>query len=182
MIHSAASFIEKAYEPATRKQIYDRISPRIRELFAFVNKFDWYPVEDAVTIFRAIATHHRESDGNVARALEGVGREIAETASTSSLKLLFRLMTPALFAKKAPDLWARNTRCGELSVTSFDAAGRTMAITLDDVDGYDFIGLVAAGFMLFALEAVGCAKPRASFAFDPDRPAPSSIAYELAWD
>lgn len=182
MIHSAASFIEKAYEPATRKQIYDRVPPHIRELFAFVNNFDWYPAEDAASIFRAIAKHHREGDGNIVRALEAVGREIAETASTTSLRLLFRLMTPSLFAKKAPELWARNSRFGELTVTSFDGAARKMGITLRGVEGFDFIGLVAAGFVLFALEAVGCKSPRATFDFDLEHPAPSSIPYELTWD
>ncbi|MBX3229281.1 MAG: hypothetical protein KIT84_18330 [Labilithrix sp.] len=182
MIHSAASYIEKAYEPATRKRIYDRISPRVRELFAFVNKFEWYPVDDAAEIFRAIAAHHRESDGKIAAALEGVGRQIAETASTTSLKLLFRLMTPALFAKKASDLWERNSRCGELAVPSFEAANRKMSMKLTDVEGFDFIGLVASGFVLYALEAVGCKNPRASFVFDEGSPAPSALAYELTWE
>lgn len=182
MIHSAASFIEKAYEPVTRKQIYERIPPRVRELLAFVNKFEWYSVEEASSLFRAIAAHHRESDGKLSTALEGVGREIAETASTTSLKLLFRLMTPKLFAKKATDLWARNSRCGQLSVPSFDAATRRMQVTLDDVGGFDYIGRVASGFFLFALEAVGCDAPRVSFTFDDAEPAPNEIAYEFAWE
>ena len=118
MIHSAASYIENAYDPPTKKQIYDRISPRVRELFAFVNKFEWYPVEDAAEIFRAIAAHHREGDGNVVPALQGVGRQIAEAASTTSLQLLFRLMTPSLFAKKAADLWETSTRLAGLNPES----------------------------------------------------------------
>lgn len=181
MIHSAASYIEKAYEPATKKQIYERIPPRIRELFAFVDKFEWYPIDDAIAIFRALAAHHREGDGHVQAALEGVGRQIAETASTTSLKLLFRLMTPSLFAKKAPDLWERNS-CGELAVTKFDAERRRMNLTLKDVDGFDFIGVVAGGFVLYALEAVGCAKPKASFAFDARTPAPAAVDYEMTWE
>ena len=181
MIHSAASYIENAYDPPTRKQIYDRISPRVRELFAFVNKFEWYPAADAAEIFRAIAAHHRENGGDVAPALQGVGRQIAETASTTSLQLLFRLMTPSLFAKKAPDLWERNS-CGDLAVTSFDGDARRMTMTLADVGGFDFIPLVAAGFVLFALEAVGCKKPTASFPFDAAVPAPAAVDYELTWE
>lgn len=180
MIHGAASYIEKAYEPATRKQIYERISPRVRELFAFVNKFDWYPSADAAETFRAIAAHHRDGDGKLDRALEGVGREIAEAASTTSLKLVFRLMTPALFAKKAPDLWERNS-CGDLAVTTFDAGERRMTMKLSDVGGFDYISLVACGFVLFALEEVGCKKPAARFAFDAAEPGPSVVDYEFTW-
>lgn len=180
MIHSAASYIEKAYDPPTRKQIYERIPPRVRELFAFVNKFEWYPCEDAAAVFRAIAEHHAKEDGKVELALEGVGREIAETASTTSLRLLFRLMTPSLFAKKASDLWERYS-CGRLAVSSFDAGTHRMSVSLEDVEEFDFVGLVAAGFVLFALEAVGCEQPRASFAFDAARPAPDSVDYELTW-
>lgn len=180
MIHSAASYIEKAYDPQTRKQIYERIPPRVRELFAFVNKFEWYPAEDATTIFRAIAAYHQETDGKVTAALEGIGRELASTASTTSLQLLFRLMTPALFAKKAPDLWERNS-CGDLEVTRFDPDEHRMTMTLKDVDGFEFIGLVAGGFVLFALEAVGCKAPAASFPFDAANPSPARVDYELTW-
>jgi hypothetical protein len=89
-------------------------------------------------------------------------------------------MTPSLFAKKASDLWERNS-CGVLSVTSYEGSARRMKLTLSDIEGFDFISLVAGGFVLYALEAVGCAEPKASFAFDDAKPAPRAVDYELTW-
>lgn len=182
LIHRTATYIEKAYEPARRKQIYERMPANVRELLAFVNEFDWYPIEDAAAIFRAIAAHHQATDGDVAAALEAVGREVAESEMSTSLKFLFRMMTPSLFVRKAAELWERNSRCGELEVGAFDASKRALSVELKGASGFDYVGLVAPGFVLYALEAVGCKNPRATYSFDEASPSPDSIAYELTWD
>jgi hypothetical protein len=181
MIHSTASHIEKAYDPATRKSIYDRVNPRVRELLASIERIDWYPVDDLAEIFRAIASHHRETDGKQLLALERVGRSIAETATTTSLRLLFRLMTPTLFAAKAASLWERNSRGCVLSVASYQRDKREMRVKLTGARGYDHIGAVAPGFILFALETMGCKDARVSFDPSDDSKARDEFLYDFAW-
>lgn len=181
MIHSTANHIEKAYDPTTRKGIYDRVNPRVRELLASIERIQWYPVGDLAEIFRAIASHHQETDGKQQLALERVGRSIAETATTTSLRLLFRLMTPALFAAKATSLWDRNSRGCVLSVPSYEPGKREMRVKLTGARGYDHIGSVAPGFILFALETMGCRDARVSFDPSDESKARDEFVYDFAW-
>ncbi len=181
MIHSTANHIEKAYDPSTRKSIYDRVNPRVRELLATIERVQWYPIDDLAEIFRAIASHHRETDGKQLEALERVGRSIADTATTTSLRLLFRLMTPALFAAKASSLWERNSRGCALSVSSYDPDRRQMKIALTGARGYDHIGSVLPGFVLGALETIGCKDPRVTFDVADESGTRDSYAYDFSW-
>lgn len=180
LIHCVAGYIEAAYDPATRKAIYDRLDERSREALATVERFDWYPVDGAVAILGAIAAHHRETDGEVAARLEGIGRLLAEM-SMSEHRLLFRLLTPALFASKAQDLWSRKSRCGALSVPTCDPEERRLTARFTGGEDFAYIGWVLPGFIMATLEAIGCADVRASFELDPREPAPAEIVYEIAW-
>lgn len=182
MVQSATSYIDSAYEDDDRRQILERIPPAVRGMMQNVDKVAWYPVQDVAKIFGAIAAHHHSTDGKVRQALENVGRSIAETATTTFLKLVLRILTPALFTAKMPDFWRRDNRCGNLRAISFNAGDKKLVAVLDDVGGYDFIAPVAAGFLIFALEHLGYKDVRVAFDWALDNPGPDTITYELTWD
>lgn len=182
MVQSVTTYIESAYDDDDRRQILERIDPTVRGMMQKVDKVAWYPVEDVAKIFGAIAAHHQSTDGKIRPALERVGRSIAETATTTFLKLVLRILTPALFTAKMPDFWRRDNRCGNLRAVRFDATDKKLVAVLDDIGGYDFIAPVAAGFLVFALEHLGYKNVRAAFDWAFDAPGPDSVTYELTWD
>lgn len=183
MIFSTVKYLERTYDDATRAKISERISPRVRGIMENINTVAWYPVADLSEIFGAIARHHEEADGKARDALVDVGRTIGETATTTFLKLIMKLLTPALFKAKLPNFWSRDHRIGTLSASLFDTNQRRLVVTLKDVGGYDFIGPVGAGFLAFALDGVFKYKnPRATFDFSMADPGPKDVGYDVTWD
>lgn len=182
MVQSTISFIDKTYDPEARAKINAFVPERVRQAFANLNKVGWYPVEDVAELYRAIALYHRETDGNELKALENVGRSIAETATNTFLKLILRVLTPGLFASKMGDFWQRDNRCGTLQCIKYEPGENRMIVTLTGVKGYDFIGPVAPGFILFAFKALGFKDGRVSFPWDPANPGPDAFEYDFRWD
>lgn len=180
MIHSTATYIEGAYEPIAKKGIYDRIAPHTRELLATFELLNWYPIDDLMELLRAIASHHRETDGEQRLALERVGRTIAEPTASTSLRLLFSLMTPALFAAKAPSLWERNSQGSTLRVVSYEADVHRMTVGLRGARGRELLGALVPGFVSRTLELIGCTDPRVT-SRAPDDASDDELLYAFAW-
>jgi len=182
MVQSVTDYIGTSYDESERRQILERIDPGIRHMMQNVNPITWYPVEDVAKIFAAIAAHHQATDGKVREALENVGRKIATTATTTFLKLVLRILTPALFASKMPHFWSRDNRCGTLRALEFEAKENRLVAVLEDVGGYDFIGAVTPGFIFFALEHLGNKNVRAAYDWTIENPGPDSLTYVVTWD
>ncbi|AKU99079.1 hypothetical protein AKJ09_05743 [Labilithrix luteola] len=180
MIHSTATYIETAYAPMAKKGIYDRIPPHTRELLATLELSCWYPTDDLMELLRAIASHHRDTDGEQRLTLERVGRTIAEPADSTSLRLLFKLMTPALFATKAPALWERNNRGSKLRVVTYDDEARRMTVGLEGTRGRELLGALVPGFVSRTLELMGCTDPSVTSPVLDDAPH-DELLYAFAW-
>lgn len=183
MLNSTIQYLDKAYDDAARASIYDGISPRLRALLAKIDNVGWYPKTEASELFAAIANHHLRTGGNVRETLENVGVSISETAMNTFLKLILKLLTPALFKAKASDFWRRDHNFGILEISKLDTDEREMEVALKEVDGYDYIGPVGLGFIRFALEDVFKFKNvRATYDWSIDNPGPPVVEYKLTWD
>lgn len=182
MFFGTGKYLETAYDDATRAVILDAMSPRVRGLMAKVDNVTWYPREDISEVLGTIAAYHHQKDGKEREALEGIGSCICETATNTFLKLIMRILTPSLFQSKLPDFWRRDHKFGALTPSLFDTNQRRMLVSLTDVEGYDYIGPVAQGFMRFALNGVfNYANVRCKYDWDIKNPGPASIDYEFTW-
>lgn len=183
MFFGACKYLDKRYDDATRAGILGALRPHVRDLMGKVDNVTWYPRQDISEVLGAIAAHHHQKDGTEREALEGVGSCIGETATNTFLKLIMRILTPSLFTSKLPDFWRRDHRFGALTPSLFDTTGRRMLVSLTDVEGYDYIGPVAEGFLRFALDGVfKYQNVRCKYDWDIKNPGPASIDYEFTWD
>jgi hypothetical protein len=183
MIVSCVTHVQKKYAAADREAIMARLPKETLDLIDRVNTVEWYPRVHAKSLFTAIAHHHMEGDKNTDAALLAVGHSIAEMASNTFLRLIMKLMTPSLFAKKVGTFWERDHRGGELSADVKDIENKHLTIRHTGIGGYDFVAGTAPGFMGFALTAIGCKNVRSeTFGFSLDNPGPEEVRYEMRWD
>lgn len=182
MLTASHAFIGNTYDEATSKKIETSIDPRVREAIRNAEKAAWYPVSDVAEIFRAIAVHHDQTDGKSRAALESVGRAIGDMATNSFLKFILRVLSTSMFASKMPDFWRRDHRIGDLAAENYDPAHKRMLVTLRGVKGYDYIGPVAPGFVLYAFERLGATNVRVDYEWSPTQPAGDAFAYTFTWD
>jgi hypothetical protein len=183
MLISCATHLQRRYDEAARKAILARLPDDTRNLLDRVNKVEWYPRIHAKSLFTAIAKHHIEGDGKAREALLDVGRSIADMATNTFLRLLMKLMTPALFARKVPDFWARDHRGGTMNVDASQLESRRVAIFHRDIAGYDYVAGTAPGFLGFALTSIGCKNVACDIAgWSLEDPGPAEVRYDLRWD
>src|SRR5690606_10839111 len=96
IVQQMVDFIQKYYDEETRKQIYAPMSSDTRAQLAALESAVWYPRDHVVTLLRGIVAVKNDEVESYNDLLE-VGRFVAVEATNTFLKLLLRMLTPALF-------------------------------------------------------------------------------------
>jgi hypothetical protein len=133
-------------------KIYAGLPSAMRDRESY-DKMRWYSLSTISALYSGIAQLHEGDEKKAFNALRGCGRFIAEAATNTFLKLLMRIMTPSVFATKAPSIWSRDNRYGTMETELLGP--REMLVHLRGVADYSHVGPVVSGFGSFAMEAVG---------------------------
>jgi len=154
----------------------------IRNTLDSLKAAEWYPRAYSVDILRAIAAHHGSSEQATYEAMGRCGTFIAEEATNTFLKLLMKVLTPALFAKKIPEFWKRDHTGGHFEVDTAGAKSGSLELELRDVEGFDHIGAVAIGWMTFGFTAMGKRDVVVTQkGWTLANPGPANIQYRVRW-
>lgn len=146
------AYLRKSAGEQRAKQILDGLSPETKQAIATAKDASWCPLKAMSEVHRAVASLGNGDDTSAQQHLIDCGKFTATEASNTFLRLLMKLLTPVLFAKKLPDLWARDCKVGRFVV---DVQDERIRNRLHDLTEWDHIGPVAAGYVTFALEAMG---------------------------
>jgi hypothetical protein len=149
---SAAAYLRKAAGEQKAKEIIDGLSPELREALATAKEASWVPSATCAELYRAIAALSKGDENRARTELIECGKFTAREATNTFLRLLMKLLTPALFAKKLPDLWARDCTSGKIVVEVHDDRIKNRLL---EMEGFDHIAPVAVGYVAFALESMG---------------------------
>jgi hypothetical protein len=152
MVMSTASFIRDTFGEQELARVLKELSPAARSAATSLKPAEWCPVGGVAEMLRALAA---KSNGNAEQArdrLVACGEFIAREATNTFLKIVIKMLTPSLFAKKLPDLWRRDCSRGTFEV---DAADNKIVIRLAGMGGFDHVPCTAAGFVKFALTTMG---------------------------
>jgi hypothetical protein len=151
MVLFAGRFV--AEDPELSKRVQPELMEEIRRNTETIKPTDWVDRERLVRIYRAIVATHPGDEQGAYDDLVRCGTVMGGFASNTFLKLLFKILTPRLFAKKFPDLWARDHQRGRIEIVSVD--DKSMVMLWRDMEGYDHFAPVAAGWGGSTLKAMG---------------------------
>jgi len=145
-----------------------------------VSRTNWYPYRLVAEMNRGI---YLAGGGDEAgyTATVSAGAAAAKDATQTFLRLLIKLMTPEIMARKWPTVWKRSHNFGTMDTKLDPGVERRLLMRLGDVEGYDYIAPVAVGFLTYSLQAMGL--PQASVLQRGDRsvPAASAVEFEVTW-
>lgn len=179
-LRQTARYLETKFDPDTRRRMLDAMPAGSRTMLNSFESAEWYPRDHSTALFRAIASAR---GGDAAYDdLVGCGEFIASEATNTFLRLLMRIMTPTLFAKKIPEFWKRDQRGGAFEVDVSVADRGRIGMNLVDVGGYDHIGIVSIGWIQFGMAALG--KKGVTIkqeGWSLSSPGPREIRYEVTW-
>lgn len=117
-----------------------------------LNPSGWYPRQEQVRLWRAIAA--TQPDEKSAReTLIQCGAYAGTEATGTFLKLLFKVLTPKMFASKFPDFYKRDHQGGEGVVE--EVADKRVVLSARDVAGYDHFGPNTVGWAGVGFRAMG---------------------------
>jgi len=175
-------FLETQYDPIVSQRLIGTIPEDIRVAMADMKPAEWYPRRYSVAVLRAIASHRGNDERAVYDDLVRCGTFIATEASNTFLKILMKMLTPALFAKKIPEFWQRDQKGGHFEIDTGKAKEGHLHLKLCDVEGFDHIALLSIGWISFGLKAMG--KDDAvvkQHGWSLSSPGPKDISYEVTW-
>ena len=156
------------------------LSPELRQAITKVAPAAWYPISLLAEANRAIVEHLAENNEERARdLLLDCGRYMGHEASNTFLRIFMRMLTPTLFAKKLPTVWKRDFTGGRLEL---DVTDGRLVCRIFEAHGHDHIGPVSAGWLGFALKAMG--KPvekTIMHDWSLANPNVDGVGFELVW-
>jgi hypothetical protein len=180
-LKQTAKYVESRFDADTRKRVGEMIPSAVRTLMGSFEPAEWYPRDYSTALFRGIAAAKGTEAGAYADLVQ-CGEFIASEATNTFLKLLMRIMSPTLFAKKVPEFWKRDQRGGYFESDVSRAGDSVIKMKLADVEGYDHIGIVSIGWIQFGMAALGKKGVKVvQRGWSLATPGPKEIDYEITW-
>ncbi|MCA9590120.1 MAG: hypothetical protein KC657_32675 [Myxococcales bacterium] len=144
---------------------------------------EFYPVQHFTELLRGIAKEAGDDETTVRNEIARAGEFIAGVATSTFLKLLMKVLTPTLFAKKLPSLWERDNQGGQFVADVSKADEGRLTLELKDIEGYDYIGPIALGWVRFAMSAMGEKVLESSLeGWSLANPSPKTVTLRLRWE
>ncbi len=161
------------------QRIVDAFAPQTREVVVGGKAGAWAPVSAMSEVTAAIATLAGGDQDRARDLLIGCGASMAREATNTFLRLLMKMLTPALFAKKVPDLWSRDCNRGKLIV---DVTDTKLVCQVLGTSGFDHAACTATGFVTFALQTMGKSLERTTVTgWSLEKPSTDEAAFEIIW-
>jgi hypothetical protein len=144
---AAVAFMGVHYSSDTNDRLLGGLPKDVRITVGQLEPSQWCPRSHHVELMKAIASAHRDER----RAFEDLlayGQYVGTEAAHGTLRNFVRVVTPKLFAKKLPVLWANDH--GDDGRLESDIApmdeGR-LPLRLSGVAGYDHVGVAMLGWV-----------------------------------
>ncbi len=181
VIKGFAAHMERRCSDAEREKVRGAISPDVRAALENPVASKWYPRSYFVELNRAIAGLHTQ-EADVLESLSAAGRNMAEIATGTFMKLLLKMLTPSLFARKFSDFWAHDNRGGRIDVDASKVDEKRLDFWIRDVRGFDHVGPVGRGYIQFAMSAITGSDVDVKLeGWSLGRPGPDEVHYVVSW-
>jgi hypothetical protein len=180
ILATTAGYLRETAGAEKAEKIIKGLSTELQQAIGTVTPANWYPIPLLAELNRAMVASLAGNDEQRAREiLEGCGRYMGHEASNTFLRLLMRMLTPGLFATKLPSIWKRDFTGGRLEI---DVTDTQLVCRIFDTYGHDHIGPISAGWIGFALKAMGkTIEKTVLHKWSLAEPNPNGVAIEYTW-
>jgi len=147
-------YIQSSYDQNTQQTIYESLSETTRGTLEDLDTDVWYPASVVADLHRGLFAAQPDPEKGYA-AIRDSGAAVAEYGVNTFMRLLIKLMTPEMLAKKWPAIWSKSHNFGKMQTALDQSTDRKLNLSLSEVDQYSYIGPCAVGFLSYSLKAMG---------------------------
>jgi hypothetical protein len=181
LIAHTAEFIRERLGASEWASVLSTLSPELQGVLSSqVKHGGWYAMSHLTELNRVTTSIVCKGDSARAQqALHDCGRYVAGEATNTFLKMLLKMLTPNLFAKKLPDVFRRDFSSGRLEST---LSGRTLTCRYYELPGFEHCAPLSSGFAAKAFEGMG--KKIEQFRIKDwslEQPTVDGTSFELTW-
>ena len=179
MLTTTLKYLREGLDPRRGEMALSKVSPETIRIIESSKPAEWYPATIQVEMYDGIIFAAQGDAALAEKDLVGVGRFGANEAINSFLKLLMKVLTPTLFAKKLPSLYERDNSKGKVTV---DVSDDRLVCNIDDCRGCAHLAPVSSGWATFALEAMGKKLSKSVIhGWSLENPDSGKVSFELHW-
>jgi hypothetical protein len=180
--NATLEFVEKNYDEATRKRILSALSPAGQSFMEAAKKSQWAPPQFSSELWTGVAREHQKSN-DVEEQLVKIGRYQGAFATNTYLKLLMKMLTMKMFAKKFPDIWARDANFGKVIVGDLaDIDKGKLVIDFKDLVTFPYFGPITQGWFSYSFEVMGLKEVKVQLLdWSLQKPDVSDLRYQVSW-
>lgn len=149
---STLKYCREGMPEGRRQMALERLSGDAIRAVEGMRVNDWYMMDRMTEMLEAIIS---ASEGDAATAeqdLIGVGKAIGWEATNSFLRLIIKVLTPGLFAKKLDAIYQRYNSKGKVSA---DVGEDRMIVSCTETKGFPHLAPIVLGWLRVVFEMMG---------------------------
>ena len=174
-----AEYLRQQAGEQEAKRLFSGFSPELQHALGTATAAGWQPATVSSELLRAVAGLAKGDEEKAKQELVNCGKFLASEATNTFLKLLMKVLTPSMFAKKLPTLWSRDSSHGKFAVDVYEDR---IACRMTEMEHYEHITPISVGYVSFALEAMRKHIERWNMrGWTLATPSPSESSFELYW-
>src|SRR5262245_17702116 len=109
-LNQTVAFIRSGYyDAATTERIMDQLPNEVTLALEKIKPAEWYPREYLIAMLRGIVNVKNDETKSY-EDLVNYGLYVSNEATNTFLKILMKMLSPALFMRKVPEFWQRDHR------------------------------------------------------------------------
>jgi hypothetical protein len=182
LIPATARYLRENVDAQEWERIKGSLSPQLAGLLEKgPEPAGWYPIAQLGELHKHIEqSMGRNDDERAQKALYESARYAASEASNTFLRLVLKMLSPALIAKKVPDLFKRDFSSN--GTVTIEVSGDKITGRMQNLDGFAHCGVLCPGFLGFAVEATGGTVDKVEVhEWSLKKPNVDGTWYELYW-
>ncbi len=180
-VSACAAYLTEITGEQESKRLLEGLSPQARSGIAAASAAPaaWGPAGVLSEVLTTIAAQGKGDEDRTRTILVNCGSFMAREATNTFLRLLMRMLTPTMFAKKLPDLWRRDCTHGTLIV---DVNEQRFTCRVLETEGFIHAVCTIAGFITFTLQTMGKSIDKTTITgWSMQTPSPKEGYIELTW-
>jgi len=181
LIKNIANYVRDRVGTQDWTRVRQELSPDLRALVdGEIKTAGWYPISQINELSGIIIGTIAKGDEEAARdVFQTCGQYCAREAINTFLKLLLKMLTPALLVKKLPDIFRRDFSDGRLVP---ELKGNTLICRHYDLPDFKHCAPYSSGFVMASFDAMGKSIEKVSVRnWSLAEPYVDGTCYEISW-